>query len=157
MILISCFHSDINIMPATDKKFVLRIPVEIWRELEAVKKASGDSINQQILRRLGYGGETKFGGKEAGDRGARGSVPSGVKRVAAGGKGGIGSEGGVGAKVGVSSKAAGSSEEPARVLSEVAECRRCGGAVRRDTANPRYWKCPKGRCGRQLDDSEVKR
>lgn len=41
---------------------------------------------------------------------------------------------------------------------EVRACKRCGGEVRRDPKNPKFWRCPKapGRCGRQLDEGEVK-
>ena len=119
MILISRLEGDdIDIMPATDVRFVLRVPVELYRELEKVKAAGGGSINLQILRRLGYGGEeSAISGKEAGDRDTGRSGTSVDGRDRKGGKGGRGSAGGATGKAGLRGKAAGGGHKAVGVLS----------------------------------------
>jgi Arc-like DNA binding domain len=69
-------------MPATDIKFVLRIPVEIFGKLKGVKQGSGESINQQIVRRLRDEGEREGGDVQDGMSG--GGVRGGAGKLGKG-------------------------------------------------------------------------
>lgn len=135
---------DMNIK-GVEKEFVVQAKIAALKSgmtlrdwvVEVLSKAAGRRETDGLVRKS--------------ERQATGAKPDGVKHVAPTGTR-VETEPDSGQGGGI--RAGASDEAPA--FKQSAKCGRCGNEVSRDPKNPKYWICPKGRCGRQLDASEVK-